>query len=152
MAGYPKPYKWLPKNPEKYVGDPTKIIVRSSWERQAMIFFDTNPSVIKWNSEEIAIPYLCPTDGKLHRYFPDFLVQVKKTDGTIENTLVEVKPYAQTIPPKNRKNKNKKTQLNEVTTYLKNQAKWEAAELWCKKNNMKFIFVTEYQLGIKKRK
>jgi hypothetical protein len=34
MAGYPKPTKFKVKNVSKYLGDPTKVILRSSWEKK----------------------------------------------------------------------------------------------------------------------
>ena len=37
----------------------------------------------------------------------------------------------------------------EVLTYLKNRAKWEAAEDFCEDRQMKFIILTEDHLGIK---
>lgn len=45
--GHPKPRKWFPKNPEKYVGDVNNIISRSSWETKFMNWCDQNPAVIK---------------------------------------------------------------------------------------------------------
>ena len=44
--------KYRPHNPQKYIGDPSNIIYRSMWERKCMKYFDNNPSVIKWSSEE----------------------------------------------------------------------------------------------------
>ena len=49
--------KYKPKNRSKYKGDPTKIIYRSLWERRFMVYCDENPSIIKWASEEVVIPY-----------------------------------------------------------------------------------------------
>ena len=40
-----------------------------------MFFCDHNDSIIEWGSEEVIIPYRCPTDGRVHRYYPDFLVK-----------------------------------------------------------------------------
>ena len=68
------------KNPRKYMGDPTKIQYRSLWERKCMIKFDENPNILRWASEEMAIPYLSPVDRKRHRYYPDFLVELKYAD------------------------------------------------------------------------
>ena len=63
--------RYTVKNPQKYEGDPTKVVFRSMWERQVFKFMDTNPDVIKWQSEETVIPYRCKTDNKIHRYFMD---------------------------------------------------------------------------------
>jgi hypothetical protein len=64
-----------PRHPEKYVGDVNKIRFMSSWELQADKFLDDNPNVLRWSSEEIVIPYVKPTDGKVHRYYPDYWVE-----------------------------------------------------------------------------
>ena len=69
--------KYRPKNPIKYKGDPTNIVFRSSWELKAMKYFDLNENVLKWQSEELAVPYKSPIDGRWHRYFPDFLIEVR---------------------------------------------------------------------------
>lgn len=142
---------FVPKNPEKYHGDLTNIVYRSGWERSAMNWFDQNPSVTKWASEELVIPYVCPTDERIHRYFVDFIVKVRSTSGTDQIFIVEVKPEAQTRPPKY---PGKTTQkfLTETLTYARNCAKWEAAEAFAKARGWKFIKLTEYDLGIRKRK
>ena len=49
--------KFTPDNPSTYMGDVDNIIYRSGWERRAMKYFDVNPGVLKWASEEVAKPY-----------------------------------------------------------------------------------------------
>ena len=110
-----------------------------------MIWFDTNPSILQWASEEIVIPYISPLDNRPHRYFPDFAVKYKTKDGTIKKALVEVKPFAQCNPPKQQKRMSKRL-ITETTTYLVNQAKWNAAKEWCDKNQFDFIVLTEREL------
>ena len=61
-----------------------------------MLMFDDNPNVIRWASEELAIPYVSPVDRKRHKYFPDFLIEMRNRVGQIETVLIEVKPYKQT--------------------------------------------------------
>ena len=68
--------KFKPRNPQKYRGDSTNIIYRSGWELKLMSYLDKHPGVLLWNSEEIVIPYRSPIDGKMHRYFPDFYVEM----------------------------------------------------------------------------
>ena len=101
-SGGEKTYKGYFKanNPQKYRGDPTKIIYRSSWELKLMLYLDSHPDIIWWQSEEVVIPYLSPIDNRIHRYFPDFLVKKKKADGTVEVEMIEIKPKKQTRPPK----------------------------------------------------
>ena len=137
--------KYKPKNPNKYVGDPTKINYRSLWERKCMLTFDDNPNIIKWASEEIAIPYLSPIDRKRHRYYPDFMVELKNKEGKIETIMIEVKPKKQTEPPKPRKRKSV-TYLNEAKTYAINQAKWAAAQALCDRKGWTFRIMTEKEI------
>src|ERR1019366_842682 len=119
-----------PKNPKKYNGNFNNIIYRSGWELTVMIYLDKHPDVIQWCSEEIQIPYKSPVDNLIHRYFPDFLVKLRTTQGTIETRMIEVKPYKETIPPIPGK-KSKKTFINEIMTYGINQSKWIAAKRLC---------------------
>ena len=134
--------KFKPKNISKYKGDPSGIIYRSSWELRFMKYLDTTPSILKWSSEEITIPYLSPVDGRRHRYFPDFWVRVKTSGGEIKESLIEVKPKAQTNPPK-KKSRVTKRYLREVYTYGVNEAKWKAATEYCKDRGWKFQILTE---------
>lgn len=138
--------KYTPKRPEKYDGDPTQIFYRSSWELKFFNWCDLTESVLKWSSEEIVIPYQCPTDNRWHRYFPDAKIQVKTRTG-IKTYLVEIKPDKQTRPPETPKRKTKQY-LNEVMTWGKNQAKWEYAREYCKDRGIEFVILTEKELGI----
>ena len=136
-----------PIYPEKYAGDPTNIVMRSSWETRFASWVDKNPQVVKWSSEETIIPYRCPTDNKIHRYFVDFKIQVRGKDNLLRTYLVEVKPAKQTQPPVY---PGKRTQkyLTESLTYLKNQAKWKAATEYCKDRGWEFKIITEHELGL----
>lgn len=146
MAPYQGYFK--PKNPHKYKGDPTNIIYRSSWELKLMKYLDERKDVVKWGSEEIVIPYRSPIDGRVHRYFPDFVVTKINKDGIQETALIEVKPKSQTQPPK-RQNKITKRYLTEVKTWGVNEAKWRAALEYCKDRGWTFHIFTEKELGIK---
>jgi len=136
-----------PKNPGKYAGDPTNIIYRSSWEARVMTWLDKNPSIITWASEEIAIPYHSPVDGKWHRYFPDFLVKVKTQDGKTRTMMLEVKPKKQTEPPPEQRRITKRY-ITEVATWGVNQAKWKSAIEYCKDRGWEFKILTEDHLGL----
>ena len=125
--------KFKPKNRDKYKGNPTNIIYRSLWERRFMVYCDSNNSVVKWSSEEIVIPYRSPFDRKIHKYYPDFWVKIKKHDGSFETSIIEVKPKSQTIPPKDTSRKRKSGRfLLEMKRYGVNEAKWKAATTYCK--------------------
>ena len=69
--------KFTPKNKDKYVGDYTNITYRSLWERNTFRWIDANNDIVKWNSEEVVIPYRCATDNKMHRYFIDLWFKTK---------------------------------------------------------------------------
>jgi hypothetical protein len=140
--------KYRLKNPQKYKGDPSNVIYRSSWELKFLNYCDTNPDIIKFSSEEIVIPYVSPIDGKRHRYFVDFYMKVKQTDGTIKEYLVEIKPKRQTQPPATNPTRKTKQWLNEVVTWGKNQSKWDAAREYCKDRNWEFLILTEKELNV----
>lgn len=142
------PYKgkFSPRNPQKYKGDPTNIIYRSTWEVRVMKYLDEHPNVIWWASEELPIPYLSPIDKKKHRYFPDFIAKIKKSNGTVMTYIIEVKPEKQTKPPTQKR--KTKAFIQEAMTYEVNKAKWYAAEEFCKDHGWEFLIFTEKHLGI----
>jgi hypothetical protein len=139
--------KYSPSFPKKYKGDPTNIIYRSLWERKFMRYCDLNENILEWGSEEIALPYRSPIDGKVHRYFPDFYIKVRESSGEIKKYIIEIKPKKQTIEPKVQKRKTK-GYIYEVVEYAKNQAKWKAAREFCEDRMWQFKVLTEDDLGI----
>lgn len=142
-----KQYKqgfYKPKNPKKYIGDPTNIVYRSGWERRVMQSLDDNINVIRWSSEEVVIPYISPIDNRRHRYFVDFYVEAVNPDKSIKKMLLEVKPAAQTKPPT--PGKRTKYYLTEVARWGVNQAKWHAASEYCKDRGWEFKLITEAEL------
>ena len=139
--------KYYPSFPRKYKGDPTNIIYRSLWERKFMVYCDKNDNILEWASEEIAIPYRSPIDNRVHRYFPDFYMKVKETNGKIKNYVIEVKPAKQTKPPKKPKRQTK-GYIREAYEYARNQAKWKMAKEFCADRQWEFKVVTEKELGI----
>lgn len=134
-------------NPKKYVGNPDNIVYRSSWELKFMKWCDSNPNILSWGSEELVIPYISPVDHRVHRYFVDFYIQVRDSNGKVSKYLVEIKPLRFTQPPKQPKRQTKRF-LNEVATYAVNQAKWKFADEFCKDKGWKFLVLTEKELGI----
>jgi hypothetical protein len=139
--------RFTPKYPQKYVGDHTNIIYRSSWECKVMDWLDRNPDVVSWQSEELIVPYNSPVDGKWHRYFPDFIVKVRTKDNKLKTMMLEVKPHKQTKEPEQKKRITKQY-VNEVVTWGVNQAKWKAAEEFCADRGWEFKILTEHHLGI----
>lgn len=130
---------FTPKNPQKYVGI-SRIQYKSSWEFSFMRFCDTNPSILKWASEAIRIPYKDPLTGRNTVYVPDFFIQYVDKNGKIHVELIEIKPASQAIFERVGKNK-----LNQAQ-YVKNQAKWAAAKLYCDQQGIKFRVVCENDL------
>lgn len=132
--GYFDKYK-----PCKYIG-PRPIIFRSSLELRFMQKLELNPNVLKWSSENMQIPYFLreQKDGKFvdirHTYNIDFTVFMKNGN----RYVVEVKPSS--LTPLN------ESQIKRNPIMYKNACKWKAAIEWCKKNNYKFIVVTEKHL------
>ena len=106
-----------------------------------MRYFDEHKEVTQWASEEVAIPYISPLDGRIHRYFPDFII-VKINNNRKHVIMIEVKPATQTTEPKKQK-KITKAYINEVRTWGINRAKWDAAERYCKERGWVFQIMTE---------
>jgi hypothetical protein len=140
--------RYYPEYPNKYKGNPNNIICRSSWERKFCRWCDLNENVLEWGSEEFWIPYKSPVDNRVHRYFPDFIIKVREKTGELKTYVIEVKPKRQTVPPK-QKARVTKSYINEVKTYAVNQAKWKAADEFCKDRLIEFKVITEDELGIK---
>jgi hypothetical protein len=144
--------KYRPQNPKKYKGDANNIVYRSSWERTFAKWCDLQESVVSGGSEEKCLWYYDPVSKKKRRYFPDFIIRVRESDGLIVTRMIEIKPHSQVVgPPTNPKRKTK-AWLNQVHTYVTNMAKWDAARGVCENRGWQFVIVTEYELGLKKRK
>ena len=123
--------KLLKKYADSFKNEP--IIYRSGLELQFIQYCENNPSIIKWASEPIEIPYFCRLDQKEHKYYPDYILENKQGN----KVIVEVKPYNQTIKP----DMTDTIWLKEA--WVKNIDKWTAAKEFAEKHNMKFIIVTE---------
>jgi len=131
--------KFVPKHPQKYVGNKTPTY-RSSWEWSFMNFCDTHPSIQRWASEAISIPYRDPLTNRQTIYVPDFFIQYVDKTGNMLVELIEVKPRNQTALESVGKSKYNQAQ------YVKNQAKWQAAQIWCKRQGIKFRVLSEGDL------
>ena len=137
--------RFLPTKPQKYIGDTSNIIYRSSYELKFMKWCDMNPSVKRWASEEIVVPYVSPMDNLLHRYFVDFFIEVENKEGKMKKYLVEVKPYRYTQPPTPPKRKTQRF-ISEVKQWGVNNAKWDAAKRFASQRGWEFMLVTEKDL------
>ena len=140
--------KYKVRAPYKYKGNPTKVVYRSSWELKFMNYCDTNINILEWGSEEMYVWYRSPVDNKPHRYFPDFYIKARESNGQIKKYIIEVKPQRQTKPPAKPKRQTR-GYLREAYEYAKNQAKWKAANEWFLDRGFEFKVLTEKELGIK---
>ena len=131
--------KYEMKHPEKYIGNKVPTY-RSSWEWSFMNFCDNNKSVQKWASEAIQIPYKDPLTGRQTVYVPDFFIQYVDKNSKMIVELIEIKPSSQQIIERVGKNKYNQAQ------FIKNQAKWTAANLWCRQQGIKFRILNENDL------
>jgi hypothetical protein len=134
-------------NPKRYIGTNTPRY-RSGWELTVMRFLDNHPSVQQWANESVKIPYRDPLTGKHTVYVPDFLVQYIDKDHNTHLELWEIKPAKHTLLEKVGKNPYDQAQ------FIKNQAKWAAANHWAGKNNIRFRIINEgdiFHTGKKKK-
>jgi len=137
---------YTPLNLDKYLGDPTKIRFLSSWELRFMESCDKNPNVLKWGSEEFKIPYYNPIKKKMASYYPDFLVKYQDRAGNVLTEVIEIKPLCQV--PRAITGKKKPSTYDMVQMVI-NQAKWTAAEAFCKQHGIKFRVLTEKELFLR---
>lgn len=139
--------RFFPRNPQKYLGNPHSIVFRSAWERTFMEYCDTTTHILQWASEELIVPYYFVGDSRWHRYYPDFVVNVQTTQNEKQTWMVEIKPFAQSQPPKSRgRNVSQRRQIREAVEYAKNQAKWTAAKAFCHNKGWRFVVLTEKDL------
>lgn len=136
-----------PINPEKYKGT-LPIVYRSSLEKKVFYLLDTSNKISSWGSETIVVPYISPVDSKVHRYFTDVHFKFTDSNGKMIKYLVEIKPFRQTLKPVKTPRKHQKTFLRESYTWAVNQAKWEAADAWAKKNGYIFKIITEKDMHL----
>lgn len=135
-----------PQHPEKYKGS-FPIAYRSKWELICMRRLDSNPNILSWGSESVIVPYPNPLTGRISRYFIDFNVTLRDKQGQIKKYLVEIKPHSQTLPP-SQKCRNPRTLIRQQAEYVKNQAKWKAAEAFAHTKGSQFVILTEKHLGL----
>lgn len=135
-----------PAQPEKYIGDPNLIIFRSSWEFKFLKWCDSSPTILKYSSEPVGIPYYSPLDKRTHIYYVDFFIKTKDTDGNEKTWLIEVKPDKYTKPPVAPKRMTDKQTANYVYAakqFIINQAKFEAAKEFASMRGAQFGIITE---------
>jgi hypothetical protein len=151
-------------NPQKYLGDPNLIIFRSSWEYSFIKWADASPSIVRWSSEPMKVPYYdrvskldeCkklgldpnnPRNWVVKNYNLDFWIEIDKGGQRPEKWFVEVKPkdkLVMPVPPDRGAPLKEQKRFNMLAKeYLINEAKFAALDAWAKKNGAKFYIFTE---------
>jgi hypothetical protein len=155
------------QNKQKYVGDPSLVVYRSSWEMKFCRWCDYSPSILRWSSEPLSIPYYDrisnleknkkerldnnnPRNWKIRNYHTDFWCEVQKGD-EIEKWFVEIKPeyeLRKPVPPPINSPLKKIKRFNTMAkNYLINESKFASLNEWAKKHDMKFYVFTEKTLA-----
>jgi hypothetical protein len=158
---------YIVRNKSKYVGDLNLVIYRSAWEFSFCKWCDFSPSILRWSSEPVKIPYYdkvskleeCkklgldpnnPANWIKKNYNTDFWIEVQKPDETIEKWLIEIKPkYKLARPkpvPKDAPLKDQKKFNKMAKEYILNESKFEAMKAWADQTGTKFYIFTEDQL------
>ncbi len=126
-----------PKNPSKYIGKHSPRY-RSGWELKFMRVCDAHPNIIAWASESHRIPYFNPVTNKSSTYVPDFFIVYEDKQGNRNAEFIEIKPSGQIMG--NAKGTAQKAQA------IINEAKWQAAKMFAKKQGVGFRVLTENEL------
>lgn len=159
---------YIPKNKDMVVklNNEGGIYYRSSWEFKVCKYLDEcaddnyqgKTKIISWGCEAIKIPYTKTSvkkakDGVMdykttkHNYYPDFWYKQLREDGSIEEVLMEVKPYKETIKPNAPAFNATRKQLENfeyaMNLWNANMYKWEHALSFCKQKGIKFTIMTE---------
>lgn len=137
--------KYVPKNPQKYIGKNVPTY-RSGWELTFMNFCDTNDNIIYWASEVMKIPYRHPFTGKPTIYIPDFFVVYENKRGTKVAEVVEIKPKKQSII------ESKVASAKDRMVVAINHSKWAAAKAYCQSQGFTFRVITEDDIFYNGRK
>ena len=132
-------------NPKKYIGS-GPIVYRSGLELKFMLWCDKTPTIQRWSSESVIIPYYDPVKKCQRKYYVDNYVEILEGD-KLKKYLVEIKPHKQTMEPKSGKGKRKSSLLFEQMQWITNsQGKWPACKAFAKSHGMEFIIITENEL------
>lgn len=134
-------------NEDKYIGDVSNVIYRSSYELNFYRELDLDDDVIYWVVEppELKIRYFNPVRQKWSYYFPDAFC-VKMINGKQVKCLLEVKPKSKLKPPAKYNGsdpKRLKAYQNRLGEYKIIDAKRKASIDFAKMKGMHYIFITE---------
>jgi len=135
-----------PANPDKYIGDVSSVIFRSSWEFKFLKWLDSSPTIVAYSSEPIGIVYYNPLDKRTHNYYVDFYIVTKDANGNEKRFLIEVKPDKYTKPPvkpARMTDKSTSAYVYAAKQFIVNQAKFQAAKEYAKSRGLEFGIITE---------
>ena len=150
------------RNPQKYMPNIAPPEYKSSWEERFFVVCDINPFVTLWGYEPFEISYYSPLYQKQCLYKPDIYLECCYKDGRTDRYLIEIKPESYSTipeppkPPKSGLSDPKKMERyrKKMAAYdrknmdvLVNYAKWEAAKLWCRSQNVNWLVATEANMG-----
>lgn len=137
---------FIPKNPDKYKGDPTNIIYRSGWEFKFFKYCDSTDMVLEYTSEPVGIKYWNPISKKQSTYWVDCYMKTIDKKGSIKEWLIEIKPNKFVLPPEAPNRLTEKqtfSYIRHAKTYMINVEKFKAARAYAKAHNMRFGIITE---------
>lgn len=132
---------FIPMNPDKYIGNVSKIYYRSGWEFEFLKFCDRDNRIIRYSSESVHVPYMNPIDRKAHRYFIDIYLEMIDSGGKLVKWWIEIKPDKYTKFPTEPKRKSAKAMANykrHYETTLVNIEKFKSAKYWSKQMGCNF--------------
>src|ERR1017187_4615590 len=142
--------QFIPKNPQKYLGNTNEITYRSSWELTMFLYIDQHPMILGWLSEALpthtihqgisGIPYRNPLTGKWSIYVPDLFVVYVDKNKKQHAEVIEIKPMAEVPGYQGKTNKIQKARE------IVNAAKFKAAIVFCASRGWKFRIATENEL------
>lgn len=141
-------------NPNKYLGDLTKVIFRSSYEETFFRELDLDPAVICWVAEppEFKIKYYHPIKKRWASYFPDAMCVKMHGDKKIK-CLIEIKPKSKLKMPV----KTKTTDSKKIASFNRRMAEFSVIDAkrksavdYCRMKGMIYVFITEDTVKAKK--
>lgn len=136
------------QHPEK-CGGKTHFQFKSNLERAMMAYLDKSDGVISWNYEPKSIPYIDITQadpksgklGKQRKYYIDFVATIKESSGFLRTVWIEVKSSRETTAP------SKTSSDEDKKTWIRNNCKWNAAKQLCESKGIKFLVISDKELG-----
>lgn len=142
-------------NPGKYKSSRPPMF-KSGWEAEVFRAMDINPFVLEWGYEPFPIYYHHPFYMNYTIYWPDIYAHIQMNSGVQQKLLIEIKPAKFCVMPKAPKppkgndpkkwDRYRKSMVRFTSAqkdYMVNKAKWEAASLWCLKNNFVWRILNE---------